>query len=204
MLIGLDFDNTIVSYDSLFHRVALEQSLIPSDLEVSKIKIRDYLRNQDNEDAWTEMQGYVYGARMEEAEAFPGVIAFMQWARAADIELVIISHKTKHPFIGEQYDLHAAARSWIDANLIQKSAIVAENIYFELTKEEKIKKIETVRCNYFIDDLPEILNAINFPSTTNKILFDPVDNHESGSGLVKSRNWEDIKCLFQQALTSKA
>ena len=29
MLIGVDFDNTIVCYDKLFHQLALERSLIP-------------------------------------------------------------------------------------------------------------------------------------------------------------------------------
>ena len=28
MIFGLDFDNTIVSYDSLFHKVAVELNLI--------------------------------------------------------------------------------------------------------------------------------------------------------------------------------
>ena len=59
MIIGLDFDNTIVSYDSLFHKVSVEQNLINEIFEVNKIKIRDYLRSVNKEDAWTEMQGYV-------------------------------------------------------------------------------------------------------------------------------------------------
>ena len=44
MIIGLDFDNTIVSYDELFHRVALEGGLVPGDLPVRKEAVRDYLR----------------------------------------------------------------------------------------------------------------------------------------------------------------
>ena len=71
MLIGLDFDNTIVSYDALFHKVAVEQALVPSDLPKSKLMVRDYLRKVNNETAWIEMQG-VYGARMVDAAAYPG------------------------------------------------------------------------------------------------------------------------------------
>ena len=38
MILGVDFDNTIVAYDSLFHRVALERGLIPADLlNLSKV-----------------------------------------------------------------------------------------------------------------------------------------------------------------------
>ena len=34
MRIGVDFDNTLVCYDGVFHRAALERGLIPSDLAV--------------------------------------------------------------------------------------------------------------------------------------------------------------------------
>src|SRR5262245_43078397 len=44
MLIGVDFDNTIVSYDALFHRIATERDLIPADLPVNKTAVRDHLR----------------------------------------------------------------------------------------------------------------------------------------------------------------
>jgi hypothetical protein len=37
------------------------------------------LRALGKEDVWTELQGYVYGARMAEAEAYPGVLDFMCW-----------------------------------------------------------------------------------------------------------------------------
>ena len=32
MRIGIDFDNTIVSYDTLFHKVAVEQGAVPGRL----------------------------------------------------------------------------------------------------------------------------------------------------------------------------
>ena len=38
MLIGVDFDNTIVCYDGLFHRVAVEQGLIPQKFPRVKVK----------------------------------------------------------------------------------------------------------------------------------------------------------------------
>ena len=36
MIIGIDFDNTIICYESIFHEVAHELKLIPSSVE--KIK----------------------------------------------------------------------------------------------------------------------------------------------------------------------
>ena len=31
-----------------------------------------------------------------------------------------------------------------------------DDAFFNTTKEEKVKKVEELGCNYFIDDLPEI------------------------------------------------
>ena len=79
LLIGVDFDNTIVCYDTLFHKIALEQNLIPADLPQTKTHVRDFLRQEGKEDLWTEMQGYVYGKRMiEDAPPFEGVKAFFK------------------------------------------------------------------------------------------------------------------------------
>ena len=72
MHIGVDFDNTIVCYDALFHRVALELGLIPPDLPPSKFAVRGHLQRAGREEAWIELQGRVYGGRMAEAAPFPG------------------------------------------------------------------------------------------------------------------------------------
>src|SRR3990167_1375213 len=117
MRIGFDFDNTIVSYDTLFHKVAKEQGLIDDTIAVNKLAFRDYLRATDRENIWTEMQGYVYGARMVEAEAYPNALKTIKRLKQAGYTLAIVSHKTRHPYLGEKYDLHAAARSWIEKNL---------------------------------------------------------------------------------------
>jgi len=205
MLIGIDFDNTIVSYDKLFYKVALEGSYIPEELEPTKTHVRDYLRRVDKEDVWTEMQGYVYGVRMGEADVFPGVFEFMRWAIDSEINLAIVSHKTRYPFMGKKYDLHNAAKKWIKANLLDEKSnyINDDHIFFELTKEEKLDRVGSLACDYFIDDLPEILLAPNFPVNVDKILFDPMRNHEILSNTVNVNHWDEIRCLFQQDLLKK-
>ena len=37
--IGIDFDNTIVVYNNLFYKIALEKKLIPAELPKNKIDI---------------------------------------------------------------------------------------------------------------------------------------------------------------------
>ncbi|MDB5813299.1 MAG: haloacid dehalogenase-like hydrolase [Rhodocyclales bacterium] len=179
MRIGLDFDNTIVSYDALFHKVALEQGVVPQETAVNKLAVRDHLRAVGKEDVWTAMQGYVYGARMDEAQAYPGLHEALRAALDVGHTLCIVSHKTRHPFLGPQYDLHAAARSWIERHLLSgKDPLVDESaIFFELTKPEKIARIAALECDVFVDDLPEILLADGFLPTTRRLLFDPEAHH---------------------------
>ncbi len=193
MHIGLDFDNTIVSYDALFHKVALEGGWITNEVPVSKVSVRDHLHSKGQEPIWTEMQGYVYGARMDEAVAYPSVLQCLTWAREQRIPVSIVSHKTRHPFSGKQYDLHQSARHWIELYLTDATGplVIPECIYFEITKDSKVKRIADIGCTVYVDDLPEILLAPEFPPSTNKILFDP-DHHHHAQDLSRASHWDDI------------
>ena len=200
MRIGLDFDNTIVSYDSLFYKVALEQGVIPGAVPQSKLAVRDHLRSIGQEDVWTEMQGYVYGARMDEAAAYPGVLDFLHWARGEGHELAIISHKTLHPFIGPKYDLHEAARRWAASHLERDGVelVAPSAVFFELTKGEKIRRIADTACDYYVDDLPEILLDGGFPSGTRRVLFDPDGHHQAVDSVTRVRDWREALEHFQR------
>jgi len=193
MHIGLDFDNTIVSYDALFHKVALEGGWITPAVPVSKVSVRDHLRALGKEPVWTEMQGYVYGARMDEAAAYVGVVECLVWAKRQGIPVSIVSHKTHTPFLGKQYDLHAAARHWISLFLTEAAEplVAPERVYFEPTKEAKVQRIADIGCTVYVDDLPEILLAPGFPKVAAQILFDP-DNHHQVQELPRAMHWADV------------
>lgn len=197
MLIGLDFDNTIVSYDALFYKVAIEQKVVPASLPVNKVAVRDHLRSNNKEDIWTEMQGYVYGKRMNEAQAYKGVIEFIIKAKQLGHSLCIISHKTRHPFLGPQHDLHKAAIGWINKYLmINGSALFSEyDYFFELTKDDKVKQINNCGCDIYVDDLPEILENPFFPKNCTKILFDPEKYHSKGllTNIKVKNSWKQIE-----------
>lgn len=201
MRIGIDFDNTLVSYDALFHRVALEQGLIPADLAVSKLAVRDHLRRAGREPLWTEMQGLVYGARMDEAAMFPGAREFLLWARANRLATSIISHKTRHPFAGPRYDLHEVSRAWVAHHLRDGEGPLLDpsNVFFELTKEEKLERVRAWGCTHFVDDLPEILLAEGFPPAVERILFDPDGHHAGLGGVVRAGDWRKVRGYFEGA-----
>jgi hypothetical protein len=194
MIVGVDFDNTIVGYDRLFHTVAVEYNLVPMSTVSSKNGVRDYLRRIGNEDAWTELQGVVYGPRMSEAEPLPCVIDSLTWLRRFGVQVFIISHKTRHPYFGPQYDLHNSAWRWLELKgFFDRSGIglTTNEVFFEPTKHAKLSRIAALSCTHFIDDLPEILTDSDFPVGVGRILFDP-----SGAADVphihRAKSWSEI------------
>src|SRR5688572_21509111 len=113
MRLGIDLDNTIISYDALFTQLATERDLVPPHIAPNKQSIRDYLRAEDQEDRWTELQGIAYGSRIEEAVPFPGVQDFFRRCARKNVDWWIISHRSPRPYLGEPVDLHEAARTWL-------------------------------------------------------------------------------------------
>jgi hypothetical protein len=197
MRIGIDFDNTIACYDGVFHTAALEKGLIPASLGRDKNSVRDHLNGSGRKDDFTELQGYVYGARMELVSPYPGFADFVAAARGAGHTLFIVSHKTRHPMLGPRHDMHAAARSFLAArNLVGAGAdqIDSSNVFFELTKEEKVARAAALRCEVFIDDLPEILAMQGFPPRMRRILFDPENQFAGaiGAGVERLTSWAAI------------
>lgn len=199
MLIGVDFDNTIVCYDGLFHRVAVEQRLIPPEIPASKGQVRDYLRQCGKEDAWTQMQGYVYGDRMKEADPFPGVLEFFTRCVRDGVNVCIVSHKTRYPYLGPKYDLHEAAQGWLKSQGFYDRdhiGLSSDQVFFELTKQEKLERIAKQQCTHFIDDLPEFLGEWGFPAGVERILFDPQNHHPTGHPFRYASSWSEIEALI--------
>ncbi|MBM3374091.1 MAG: hypothetical protein FJY44_09490 [Betaproteobacteria bacterium] len=191
MRIGIDFDNTIACYEGVFHTAAVERGLIPPEVLTDKTSVRDYLRAIGQEDDWTELQGHVYGARMDLVEPYPGVVAFIAQARQAGHDVFIVSHKTRHPFRGPAHDLHEAALVFLRRQGLvdpERGGIAEERAFFELTLAEKLARIDSLQLDAFIDDLPELLAEGAFPASCRAILFDP-DRH-APRGVWKGRRFE--------------
>ena len=174
MLVGFDFDNTLICYDRLFRQVALDNVLIPESIAPQKNAVRDYLRQEGKENDWTRLQGEVYGARILEAEPYPGAFETIVKIAQNNIPMCIVSHKSLTPYIGEPLNLHQAARDWLTLQGFYSSEGLRWSegrVFFELTKEEKVERIAAIGCTHYVDDLPEILDML--PDKVNKILFVP-------------------------------
>lgn len=200
MRLGLDFDNTLISYDQLFRQAALDLNLIPEATPPQKNAVRDYLRSIDQEDEWTKLQGAVYGGRILEAAPYPGMRETLRALAGHDIPMCIVSHKTRWPYMGEKWDLHAAARSWLDQQGFHAAdglAWQAEQVFFELTKEDKIARIVAQQCTHYVDDLPEILAML--PDTVEKILFSPDGNTKAQPGWTVMTSWDQLPGILKLA-----
>ena len=200
MILGIDFDNTIVCYDQVFHRVAREQNLIPETVPASKGAVRDYLRQIGREDAWTEMQGLVYGPRLRDAEPFPGVLEFLSDAVCAGVPIRIISHKTRHPYKGPRHDLHQAARDWLERHGlfdVARIGLPRDSVYLEPTLAAKLERVASAGCTHFIDDLPELLAEPAFPNGVIKVLFDPSGAHGGLDGPSRLADWRRAADLLK-------
>ena len=197
MIIGVDFDNTIICYDDVFYSIARERNLIPESVAKTKEAVRDYLRNAGHEDEWIELQGFVYGARLNEAPPFEGIHEFFSRCKEGGVPLRIISHKTIKPVRGPAYDLHQAALNWLEDRGFLKW-LERKQIFFEVTKERKAERILRERCTHFIDDLPEFLADPLFPSGVHRILFSPhkaIDTLEYD----RLRNWAEAERLLRHS-----
>lgn len=200
LLIGIDFDNTIICYDQVFHKIALDARLISRDQPGGKNFIRDQLRSEGKEDVWTEMQGLVYGDKILEAESYQGINDFLGFCKLRNIGACIVSHKTKHPYRGPAYDLHDAGYKWLQLKGFldeDQFGISSRQVYFEPSREEKIRRIASLKCTHFIDDLPEILLADGIPGNMTKILFDPAGSFQGVSGVIHKRSWIEILEFFK-------
>lgn len=199
MIVGVDFDNTIVCYDDVIYQSALREGLIPPSLIATKGIVRDYLRSCGKEDEWTALQGYVYGIGIKGAAPFPGVKEFFARCRRKGITVSIISHKTLSPFRGPEYNLHHAAHEWLALHGFYdptQVGLTPEQVHFELTKQGKLERIATTNCTHFIDDLPEFLAEPEFPSGVQRILFTSSQPDQTTSSFWRAASWNEIASLL--------
>lgn len=173
--IGVDFDNTIVGYDAVFLASAKERGLLAGGFSGNKQAIRDAIRLlPDGELAWQRLQGFVYGRCMIDAAMFEGVDTFLCRCRDEGHEVFVVSHKTEFGhFDPERVNLREAALEWMTRRGFFRAdgyAIPAENVFFESTRADKLRRIAMLGCTHFIDDLEEVLSDPAFPPI-HRVLF---------------------------------
>jgi len=192
VLVGVDFDNTIVSYDALLHRLAVERGLASADLPATKRSVKAALSPDD----WSLLQAAAYGERIDEATAFPGAVEFFRHARERGVECVVISHKTERPFAGPDIDLRAAALGWMRAAGIVRELLSEDRVHFGATPLQKAEHVRRLGCTHFVDDHVDFLTEFEFPDGIVRILFDPAAEHtQLPAGLARAGSWAAVERL---------
>jgi hypothetical protein len=204
MRIGLDFDGTIILYEEVFHRCAVERFHMPREIAVNKLAIRDWFwRTPAGKQEWIELQGIVYATRMDEAEMAPGLEQFLETCRHKAIHVSIISHRTEFPVIGPRVDLRERARQWLDrAGFHSRLGFRREDVFFESSREEKIRRIAAQQCSKFIDDLEEVFQEPTFPRNVEKLLYARGRRAASPASDIKLfSEWDAIRSYFLTVAT---
>jgi hypothetical protein len=204
MRVGIDFDNTVVIYDRLFHRVAVERFGMPTGVSADKGSVRAWFwSREDGNVPWTELQGIVYGTRLDEAEVAEGLLDFLHVCRSRDVEVAIVSHKTEFPALGARVNLREAARRFLtDKGLLDeaKTGLSEARVSFASTREEKIARIAAFAPDAFVDDLVEVFAEPAFPAGVRKMLYDPQRRPVELDGLAVFGSWGEVQAtLFEEA-----
>jgi hypothetical protein len=199
MRLGIDLDNTLISYDQAFQRVAKEEGLLPPSFEGNKAAVkRALLAERPDGLLWESLQGLVYGRRIDAAVLFDGVAGFLEACRTRADVVAIVSHKTELAHHGPHMtDLRMAALRWMEGNRFFDATglgIGRSNVYFEGTRDEKVRRIRSLECDVFVDDLAEVLSHAEMPAACRKILF----GSEPQSEFEQYASWDEVRdALFR-------
>ena len=73
--------------------------------------------------------------------------------------------------------------------------LTTNEIYFEDTLENKVERIKLSKCDWFFDDLPEVLHKID--NNINGCLYDPQNTYYNLNDFVKINNWAEANKIFK-------
>ena len=194
MRIGLDFDNTLVRYDHVFALESKKLGIMPAGWKGSKQELRDELQTRPGgARLWQALQGQVYGIGLQQAVMFPGVANFLMRCTRRGDELYIVSHKTEFGhFDTTRTPLRQVAFSWMESKGFfehSRFGLTKENVFFTGTRSEKVKQIDRLNLDIFIDDLEEVFSEEGFPRIS-KILFNVKADGQHHD--LRCENWSEI------------
>jgi len=198
-VIGVDFDNTLVSYDELVYETALERGLIDASVEKDKKSVRDSIRqiaDRDGEVEWQRLQALVYGPAMARARPVDGALDVLAEMHRVGVPVFVVSHKTEYAnYDRTRTSLRGAALDWMTRQGFfdpERLGLDRSSVYFEDTRQLKIDRIRRLGCTHFIDDLEEVFLEESFPPDVERILFTTTAPDPPHGGMTVLGSWEAI------------
>ena len=161
--IGLDLDNTVIDYTPAYRATAARMGLPPEFTD--RKSIRPLLRRSEVDDLeWQHFQALLYTDGLACAEPAAGLRDFLNLCAELHVRVFIVSHKTATtPAQFGGHDLRGPAKAWLVNQGIAPDHINLNDIYFCITRAEKVQKIASLGCQAFVDDLLEVLEHPNLP-----------------------------------------
>ena len=100
MRIGVDFDNSIVSYEQVFYEIAQMDNIKINSYTLSgsyKTQVKIALAKKiDGDIEWQQIQWYVYGLGISSAQIMFGFFNFVLNCRLNNWDVYIVSHKSEY------------------------------------------------------------------------------------------------------------
>jgi len=194
--IGLDVDNTLIDYSLAFALAAEKQGL--------KTKSRNGLRRQlriseDGERLWQKIQSWVYSEGLEYASLSLGALEVISTWVSQGHHVFLISHKKESQKSKESsaISVRDLSRQFLSSQGLPPQLLGDQSLSYHPTRDSKVERIRSVTLDYFVDDLPEVLEHKLFPTSTVGLLFDPTGEFT---------NWErrSVKSFPKAAATIDA
>jgi hypothetical protein len=186
--IGIDLDNTIINYNNSFIQYLKEKKIYLKRIDKDKIK----KISNDNPKIinWTHVQEKIYGKYIKYAKPFSYYKKFEKFALKNNFKLFIISHKTKYSEYSKRFNLHEKSKEWLKKNI----KIDNYKIFFHNNINDKIKRISSLKLDYYIDDLDKIFKKKNYPKKTKKIFF----SNKKLDNTFNLKNWKEILTFIKK------
>jgi hypothetical protein len=191
MLIGLDFDNTLIHYGRVFRELAIERGLAPESIAADKGAVRAHVWEWFSDIEWQQLQAAVYGAGIGRGQFMPGAPEFIRLCRTKGVALCVVSHKSEFASIDPGgVSLRRSAMGWMDSQGFFLPVVsggfgfAVADVYFESRRADKIARINALGCDVFVDDLPEVLEHPDLHSGVRRILFHEREGGGDGYDLV--------------------
>ena len=146
VVIGVDFDNTLINYDFLIHDLAVEKGLITGDFPMQKKNISEHIRRVHGDLKWQEIQAIMYGERITSAQLTKGVPNFLEQCQKRHIPVYIVSHKTEYSnLLKGGSNFRKAALHWMaQQHFFTQYGLSVQNVFFESTRQEKVVRIQKI------------------------------------------------------------
>lgn len=167
--VGIDLDNTIISYNNSFLRLAKKYNLSKTR-SLNKNIIKKNIIKKFGMSEWTRCQGEIYGKEILINNSHKDVKKNLIFLKKK-FNIFLISHRSKYPYLGKKINLHERAIQWLNKKkfLGENEIFTKKKVFFETSLQKKIERINKLNCKIFIDDLSLVLKKL--PRSTSKIHF---------------------------------